>query len=310
VWGAAVRSPRPGTGNGGWRPADRCGEGAAAGGPRPGDNGEMADLEFRTDLFRGTARYYDRFRVPYPQDLIDDLARRSGANGGGRLLDLACGTGQLSFALYGRFAEVWAVDQEPDMIAVVREKAEAAGLAHIRPLTSAAEDLSAPEESFDLVAIGNAFHRLRRDAVAARAFGWLRPGRFLALVWGGSPWEGEEPWQRALSATIRRWQTRAGADDRIPPGYEQARRERPDAAILRESGFDVVGDYEFPLAHEWTPDTLVGFVFSTGWLPRAALGDLAPGFEKDLRSELQACVPAGRFPQVLRFDYQLARRPA
>ena len=40
----------------------------------------MADLEFRRDLFRGTARDYDRFRVPYPRNMIDDLAGRSGAD--------------------------------------------------------------------------------------------------------------------------------------------------------------------------------------------------------------------------------------
>ena len=34
----------------------------------------MADLEFRRDLFRGTALDYDRFRVPYPRSMIDDLA--------------------------------------------------------------------------------------------------------------------------------------------------------------------------------------------------------------------------------------------
>jgi hypothetical protein len=59
----------------------------------------VADPEFRPDLYQGTAGYYDRFRVPYPPDLIDDLADRAGADGAGRLLDLACGTGQLSFAL-------------------------------------------------------------------------------------------------------------------------------------------------------------------------------------------------------------------
>jgi SAM-dependent methyltransferase len=62
----------------------------------------MGGLEFRRDLFRGTAGYYDRFRAPYPQALIDDLAGRpgpgAGPGGAGRLLDLACGTGQLSFA--------------------------------------------------------------------------------------------------------------------------------------------------------------------------------------------------------------------
>ena len=56
----------------------------------------MADLEFRRDLYRGTARDYDRFRVPYPRSLVDDLAERSGAACRGRLLDLACGTGQVA----------------------------------------------------------------------------------------------------------------------------------------------------------------------------------------------------------------------
>ena len=50
---------------------------------------------------------------------------RTGPSGRGRLLDLACGTGQLAFALRSPFAEVWAVDQEPDMVAVVRSKAAA-----------------------------------------------------------------------------------------------------------------------------------------------------------------------------------------
>ena len=277
--------------------------------PVVADNSGVADPEFRRDLFRGTARYYDRFRVPYPQSLIDDLAERSAAGGQGRLLDLACGTGQLSFALHARFAEVWAVDQEPDMIAVVREKAEAAGLGHIRPLVSAAEDLVAPGEWFDLVAIGNAFHRLRREVVAAHVFGWLRPGRFLALAWGEAPWNGEEPWQPVLRAAMQRWRTRAGANDRIPPGYDQVRRDRPDRAILGQAGFQVIGACQFPAIHEWTPEALTGFIFSTSVLSRAALGDLASDFEEDIRGEMLACAPAGRLRQVIDFGYELARRP-
>src|SRR5258708_37411382 len=92
----------------------------------------------------------------------------------------------------------------------------------IRMLAWAAEDLYEPEQSFDLVAIGNAFHRLRREAVAARVFRWLRPGRFLALVWGGSPGEGRALWQQAMSATMQRWMTRGRPDDRIPAGDDQA----------------------------------------------------------------------------------------
>jgi ubiquinone/menaquinone biosynthesis C-methylase UbiE len=265
---------------------------------------------FRRDLYQGTAGYYDRCRLPYPGALTDDLAHRSGADGTGRLLDLACGTGQVCFTLLDRFAEVWAVDQEPEMIAVVRDKARAAGLAHVRAVAAPAEGLAAPEASFDLVTIGNAFHRLPRDAVAAGVFRWLRPGGLLALVWSRPPWDGQQPWQRALARTMDRWQARAGAGDRIPAGYEQDRRERPDQVILAAAGFETAGAYQFPARHEWTPEALAGFALSTSVLSAAALGTMAAGFGDDLRRELHACEPSGRLPQTIDFAYNLARRPA
>jgi len=115
------------------------------------------NIEFRPDLFRGTAGYYDRFRVGYPQPLLDDIVRRAAVTGDGRLLDLACGTGQIAFALADVFAEVWAVDQEPDMISLVRDKAVAAGADHVNPVVSTAEDLAAPDGAFELVTVGNPF---------------------------------------------------------------------------------------------------------------------------------------------------------
>ena len=278
-------------------------------GTQPPVPGQIGDPEFRRHLYRGTAGYYDRFRVPYPRPLIDDLAERSGAGGDGRLLDLACGTGQLAFALCDRFADVLAIDAEPDMADLVGQKACAAGIGNITWQACEAENLSAPRDSFDLVTIGSAFHRVQRGIVAANVFQWLRPGRCLALVWGATPWHGDTPWQHALSQTMDRWMVRARALDRIPAGHQQARTNRPDAVILREAGFEQVGTFECDQAVVWTPQTLAGFVFSTSVLSHAALGDLAPAFEEDLRREILASEPAGEFRQSVRFSYELARRP-
>lgn len=273
----------------------------------------MADPKFRNDLYRGAAQDYDQFRVGYPQSLIADLLDRTAAGGSARMLDLACGTGQLAFALRGRFGEIWAVDEEPDMIAAVREKARAAGAADIRAEVAVAESAPLPARSFDLVAIGNAFHRMPRDAVAANALRWLRPGGHLALVWGGGPFYGDAPWQQELRTLMRRWQRRAeehhGAGPAVPAGYEQARAARPDREVLREAGFEPLGSWQFLTEYYWTLDALCGNLFSTSGLTRNALGGLAPELERDVRAQLSAYASDGRIKQVLDYRYDLARRP-
>jgi ubiquinone/menaquinone biosynthesis C-methylase UbiE len=271
----------------------------------------MADPVFQKNLFRGTADSYDQFRLPYPEPLVDELARQTSGDGTGRLLDLACGTGQICFALRDRFAEIWAVDQEPDMTALVRQKAEQTGdAARFRILTSSAEELDAPAAAFDLVAMGNAFHRMQRDKVAANALRWLRPGGYLALLWGGGPSDGTAPWQRVLSELSERWRHHAGIMDRVPAGHEATREERPDAAILAEAGFEIAGSDEFSFSHDWTIDELTGHAFSTSVLSQDALGDLAPQFAADLRRTMLAAEPSGCFRQVSTFACELARRPA
>ncbi len=270
----------------------------------------MIDPAFRPDLYQGTARAYDEFRLPYPADLMAHLAERTDADGTGRLLDLACGTGQVAFALSGSFAEIWAVDQEPDMIDVARHKADAAGAAaRFRFLVCDAAQLSAPAGYFDLVTIGSAFHRLPRTVVARASLRWLRPGGFLALVWGATPTYDDAPWQRALVAVTQRWQHRSGALARIPSGWQADRDARPDERVLAEAGFELAGRHSVALSHDWTADELAGFVASTSVLSAAALGEQAAEFDADLRRALAACQPDGRFSQHTEVAYDLARRP-
>ncbi|HTX85070.1 MAG TPA: class I SAM-dependent methyltransferase [Streptosporangiaceae bacterium] len=272
--------------------------------------GGCEGISFRTDLYEGTAEYYDRFRRPYPADLINDLVIRTGADGTGTLLDLACGTGQVAVALHEQFASICAVDQEPGMIGVLRRKAAALpDAAAWQFVVAAAEEVSVPESSVDLATIGSAFHRLRRDAVAARVLRWLKPGGHLALLWPGSPNIGDAPWQAALQATMQRWQDRPGADERIPAGYEADRSARPDLEILRAAGFDVVSRQEFPVTQVWTVAEIAGFVASTSVLSPAALGADAAEFDADLRRALLSCETDGRFRQDTTFACELARRP-
>ena len=130
---------------------------------------------FRSDLYQGTAEYYDRCRVPYPAVLIDDLVVRSGLSGTGRLLDLACGPGRVTFALCGHFAHVLAVDQEEESVSYARTLAAERGVGHIRWQSGRAEDLDISRD-FEMVTVGDAFHRLDRRRIADLAAEWLQPG--------------------------------------------------------------------------------------------------------------------------------------
>ncbi len=268
------------------------------------------EVRFAADLFRGSAGYYDRYRLPYPEAMVDDLVRRVQVSQHGRLLDLACGTGQLAFPLRRWFSEVWAVDQEPDMVEVVRAKAAAGGAGEVRAIVSSAETLRAEPEYFELAVVGNAFHRLDRDLTAGRVLGWLRPGGHLALCWSSQPFSGEGDWQRALAALLDRWMTALGAQGRIPAGWDLARQRRSDLQVLSDAGFEPTGNYEFPVGHRWTLPELAGLIRSTSFLPASVLGDQGAAFDADLADTLGPYSDGGAVTETMSFNYELARRPA
>ena len=273
----------------------------------PRHDRDVGDPSFRTDLYRGTARDYERFRLPYPRRLFDDLRSRAGLTGKGRLLDLACGTGQITFPLSADFDEVVALDQEPESVAFGRAKAEALGLTHTEWLVGTAEDadLTGP---FDMITIGNAFHRIQRQRVAERVVAWLRPGGHLALLWGGIPSAGADDWQQALQAIIVEWLDRIGGE-RLPTGWEEAMTRDPHERVLARVGLTYLGSHDFALPQVWTTETLLGFLYSSSLLSRQALGQRSSEFEDDLSTRMLACRPDGRFEQVVPFSYQLARKP-
>jgi SAM-dependent methyltransferase len=266
-----------------------------------------SEPSFRTDLYKGTAEYYDRFRPPYPPALFADLRARAPISGSGRLLDLACGTGQITFALAGDFSEVWAVDQEDESVDFGRAKAQRLGVSNIEWLAGRAEDIQVLG-SFELIAIGNAFQRLRRQVVAERAMSWLAPGGCLALLWGGTPWLGDVSWQQAMADTFEGWMRKVGATDRVPDGWQEVIARDPHPRVLERAGLSFVGSFEFPVEHTWTVQTLTGFVYSTSFLNPNALGNHMQEFERDLHARLIACEPSGVFHQKSSFSYDLARR--
>jgi 2-polyprenyl-3-methyl-5-hydroxy-6-metoxy-1,4-benzoquinol methylase len=104
---------------------------------------------------------------------------------GDRIVDLGCGTGQLSIPLAERGAQILAIDVSAPMIDRLRAHASERGLTDVAALALPIEDLSLPAGSVDLVVTSYAFHHLRdadKARVVAAASTWLRPGGRLIVA--------------------------------------------------------------------------------------------------------------------------------
>jgi len=104
---------------------------------------------------------------------------------GDQVVDLGCGTGQLSLPLAGCGACVLAVDVSPAMIARLEVNARDRSLAGVEGIALPVENLSLPAQSFDLVVTSYALHHLRdsdKNRVVSAAYRWLRPGGTLVVA--------------------------------------------------------------------------------------------------------------------------------
>jgi trans-aconitate methyltransferase len=243
-------------------------------------------MTYDESLFAGAAKYYARYRVPYPPELIADIVAHFELDGAGRLLDLGCGPGTLTLPLARYFESVLAVDVSAEMIAQGQQLSTAGNVSwRVMPAEAISTDLG----RFRLVTCGSSFHWMDRDHVLARVREVLEPGCGIALVGGVSAWlDGPEDWHKVVTKTVRRYLgKRRGIP--APERFEQT---------LPRNGWrvELARDYDREL--EWDVDGVIGHLWSTSFAHRSLFGDSADEFEAELRRKLLARYPDGRFRET------------
>jgi SAM-dependent methyltransferase len=241
-------------------------------------------------LYAGSAEYYARGRMPYPQSLADALRDELGLDGSGRLLDVGCGPGPLTHLLAPLVAEAVGVDADPDMVRVAERGAAAnERFVHVR-----AEELPAGLGTFRLVTLAQSFHWFETEEVAATLRGMLDPGGALVHV-GATTHEGDGNVPRGeISELISRW---LGARRRAGQGVRDLQPGADHRLIFDAVGFR--NGRELEVARDETiersEDDVVSSVFSQSFSAPHLFGDRLAEFETELRALLR-----GRGPFVER----------
>jgi trans-aconitate methyltransferase len=240
----------------------------------------------RRDFGGEAAGFYDRYRHGYPRAVVDVLAGAFGLTGRDVVVDLGCGTGQLTLPMAGRVRAAIGLDVEPDMLEHARQAARDADVHNVTWMLGADTDIPAlrrllGDRSAGAVTIAQALHWMSHQDLFRAVVPLVRPGGGIAVVTNGTPlWLQDADWSRALRAVLERWLGTTLADA-CGTDEQSQQRYRDD---LRAAGYDVL-----PTAVDYVADLdidqLVGSLYSAMG-SRIPAANQRPAFTEQVRAAL------------------------
>ncbi|GJM20026.1 MAG: demethylmenaquinone methyltransferase [Phycisphaeraceae bacterium] len=220
---------------------------------------ELADVHARTDkhervraMFGSIAGRYDLNNRVHSmwrdQAWRRHAVRAAGVQPGERVLDVACGTGDLTLAFAARSpaAEVVGVDFTPEMLELARPKAARANAGdRVRFAHGDAMALDFEDQSFDVLSIAFGIRNVQDPAKALAEFlRVLRPGGRLVILEFDTPTNPAAAWfnrvycQRIMPVTATLLAgDRSGAYKYLPKSVSAFANSRDLAAAVGDVGF-------------------------------------------------------------------------
>jgi trans-aconitate methyltransferase len=258
-------------------------------------------------VFHGTVGFYRQYRPGIPQNVADVLDAAVAKTTPRRLLDVGTGTGLVVEALLGRFDDIIAIDNDPDMLAAAEAalRPQLPDGAHLLLQQVTAEQFAPPEGwQADLVTICRAFHWLDQASVLARLDAQVSADGAVAIFGDNSFWAATNPWKAAVRSIIQEFlgeERRAGAST-----FQH--HNRPYGEIMRESPFEKVDELTLPVTRTWTADSILGYLYSTSFAAPQLFGDRLDEFDKKARATLKQFSDTDTYLENNEFLIRIGRR--
>jgi SAM-dependent methyltransferase len=243
--------------------------------------------------FGRIAADYDAVRPEYAPEALHRAEEVLGLDAGSRVVDLAAGSGKLTRALAGRFAEVVAVEPDDEMRAVLARRSP-----EVQVLAGTAEQIPLPDDSADAVFVGDAFHWFDGAAAVAELLRVLRARGGVALLWNHWWSDGDDGTVNSLEPPLPA-EAQALLDEvYVRSGRAAARAELADPLDAFAGGpFQPLAEEAFARSELLSPAEVVDLfatVSSVASLPpaerqelkRTLLGLLAPSYRLQIRTDL------------------------
>lgn len=131
-------------------------------------------------VFDNVAAEYDRSRPGYPDELVDRACQIAKLKSGDPVVELGCGSGQLTQALVTRGLHVTAIEPGEQLIALARQNVKSLGAAEF--INVRFEDVDLPKGHYRAVFCASAFHWVDPDISWQKTADLLIPGGVLALI--------------------------------------------------------------------------------------------------------------------------------
>jgi ubiquinone/menaquinone biosynthesis C-methylase UbiE len=131
-------------------------------------------------VFDEVAVQYDRSRPGYPQELVAQACALAGLGPGDLVLEVGCGSGQLTRDLLAAGLEVVTVEPGAQLLSLAAGNLEGAG--EVTFVNSRFEDAEFPRGRFRAVFAASSFHWIDPEVSWAKVAELLAPGGTLALL--------------------------------------------------------------------------------------------------------------------------------
>jgi SAM-dependent methyltransferase len=231
-------------------------------------------------VFNEVAVEYDRNRPSYPDALVDQACEVAGITHGDRVLEIGCGTGQLTRSLLARGLRVTALEPGDQLIRIAEENLKDAGAVEF--VHARLEDAQLPHESYAAAFSASAIHWVDPDLGWLKIAGALASNGTLALIqYVGLQEQRSVDDQEALLSALRRharklaaaWPRYRDLDSTIA-GVQERRRNVADVWAWLGS-YDIARDYAADLFEDLQLATVPTMVEHTAAELSALLGTMS-----------------------------------